>query len=1124
MPSQGILIANRGEISVRIARAAADMGIRSVAVYSSDDQASLHTKIANEAFLIPGLGARAYLDIDQMILAAQKANCDAIHPGYGFLSERADFAASCRAAGINFIGPSEAQLKLFGDKGAARRAAIEAGVPVLKGTDYAVNLEQVTEFFDRVEGPIIIKAVAGGGGRGTRIVHKRDDLIEAFMRCQSEAKAAFGVGDVYVEEFLARARHIEVQILGDSMGNIVHLGERECSVQRRNQKVVEIAPAPNLSAVLRDRIIDAAVSFAEQQDYLSLGTFEFLVGDSVGESGFVFIEANARLQVEHTVTEEVTGFDLVRGQIQVALGSSLAELGLDATAPLRISGFAIQARINLESINNDGTVMPGSGTLARYEPPNGPGVRTDGFGYVGYNTSTAFDSLLAKVIVHEKSPMFKDAARKTIRALSEFRLEGVRNNISFVKNIISHPDFIDGTVHTRWVEEQIDYLTAEWQGPDLFMASAATDKPSDGFAGARVDSNDPLALFGHQMATPEATVNSTQSMATPDGLKSVCSPIQGTIVAIEAEVGEQVRSGDTVVIVEAMKMEHVIVAQCDAIVRQVTMEVGHIVLEGYPILFLEEAKVAEREEVIKAQLDPNHIRPDLQENIDRHAYTLDEQRPEAVAKRRARAGRMARENIAELLDEGSFKEYWPLVVARQHQRHDMETLRKRTPADGLIGGTGTINADLFGDEVSSAMVVHYDYTVLAGTQGGRNHYKQDRLFELALRFRMPLVLFSEGGGGRPGDDDLGPGVSFDTHTFTQFAKLSGLVPMIGVNHGRCFAGNTVLLACCDVIIATADSTIGMGGPAMIEGGGLGVYTPEEVGPMSFQVANGVVDILVEDEAEAVVVAKKYLSYFQGAVDNWESPDQLSLRHMIPENRLRLYDMRAIIATIADVDSVLEIRQQFGVGIITAFVRVEGKPMGVMANNPHHLAGAIDSDGADKGARFMKLCDAFDIPILSLMDCPGLMVGPNVEMTALVRHSARMFNTGANITTPLLGVVVRKAYGLGIQAMCGGSSLLSLMSVAWPTAEFAAMNIEGSVKLGYRNELLAIEDPEERNRVFNEKVEEQYERAKAVNAAAGGGLDDVIDPAETRSWIAQGLKRLPPTPHRTTKKHAYIDTW
>jgi|TARA_B110001469_G_scaffold23426_1_gene24154 acetyl/propionyl-CoA carboxylase alpha subunit/acetyl-CoA carboxylase carboxyltransferase component len=1124
MKFTGILIANRGEISIRIARAAADIGIRSVAVYSSDDQESLHTKIANEAVLIPGLGASAYLDINQIIQAAQDANCDAIHPGYGFLSERVELAASCAAVGITFIGPTEEHLTLFGDKGAARRAAIDAGVPVLKGTDHPVEIDELTEFFDAVEGSIIIKAVAGGGGRGTRVVHKKADLKEAFARCQSEAEAAFGLRDVYVEEFLARARHIEVQIIGDSMGNITHLGERECSVQRRNQKVVEIAPAPNLPVSLRDKIIRAAVNFAHQQNYLSLGTFEFLVDDSVSDDQFVFIEANARLQVEHTVTEEVTGVDLVRSQIQLAMGSSLIDLGLDSNSPVTMSGFAIQARVNLETINGDGTVMPGAGQITIYEAPNGPGVRTDGFGYVGYTTSTAFDSLLAKVIVHEKSSYFKDVASKMIRAISEFHLEGVRNNISFIKNIISHPDFIHGNIHTRWVEENIAELTAPWDGPDLFVAATETDQQKDGFAGARVDTNDPLALFSYQLATPTKQSNEPIGIETLDGLKAVSSPIQGTIIAIQCGVGEQVRYGETVVIVEAMKMEHVITATCDGVIRQVTMELGSVVREGHPILLVEEGEVAEIEAVQEQQLDLNHIRPDLQENFDRHAYTLDENRQEAVDKRRARGGRMPRENIVELMDEGSFKEYWPLVVARQHQRHDMDTLRKKTPTDGLIAGTGTINADLFSEEDSSAMVVHYDYTVLAGTQGGRGHYKQDRMFELALRFNLPLVLFSEGGGGRPGEDNLGPWVSFDTHTFTQFSKLSGAVPLIGVNHGRCFAGNTVLLACCDVIIATKDSTIGMGGPAMIEGGGLGIYTPEEVGPMSFQVPNGVVDIVVEDEKEAVVIAKKYLSYFQGAIDSWEAPEQINLRHVIPENRLRLYDMRDIISTIADIGSVLEIREKFGVGIITAFIRVEGKPMGVLANNPHHLAGAVDSDGADKGARFMKLCDAFDIPILSLMDCPGLMVGPEVEMTALVRHSARMFNTGANITTPLFGVVVRKAYGLGIQAMCGGSSLVGLMTVAWPTAEFAAMNIEGSVKLGYRNELMAIEDPDERNRVFNEKVDEQYELAKAVNAAVGGGLDDVIDPAETRSWIAEGLKRLPPTPPRTTKKHAYIDTW
>ena len=1124
MSFNGILVANRGEIAIRITRAVQDLGIRAVAVHSEDDALSLHTQIADEKIQLDGVGAAAYLNMEGIIAAAQGSGCDAIHPGYGFLSEQEAFANLCADAGIKFIGPSAAHLSLFGDKARARAAAIAAGVPVMSGLDRAVTLSEAQEFFAQHPDGIMIKALAGGGGRGTRAVTDSEQLEALFHRCQSEAEAAFGIADVYVEAFMAKARHVEVQIIGDEHGAVSNLGERECSAQRRNQKLVEIAPAPALDSGLRDRMIDAATTLAKQEGYQSLGTFEFLVNSSATGPEFVFIEANARLQVEHTVTEAVTGFDLVQSQIQVAMGASLASLGLDKPATPR--GFAVQARVNMETLNADGSVWPGSGTLSAYQPPSGPGVRVDGFGYVGYETSTAFDSLLAKVIVAHNAPDFSAVCAKTVRALSEFRIEGVNTNIDFLMNVLDHADFKEGAIHTRWVDLNLAPLAEPSEARQRYV-SMQPATAEGGFAGAKVDTSDPLALFAHDAevkSRKETAVEAAPAVVGPNGSNPVSSPIQGTIVSIDVAVGDEVRAGQQLAVVEAMKMEHVIAAAHDGIVRQVTMAAGDVVREAYPMIFVEEASVSGGEAVTEETVDLDHIRDDLQENYDRHAFTLDENRPEAVAKRHSRGGRMPRENIAELMDAGSFKEYWPLVVARQHKRQDIETLRKRTPGDGVVAGTGTINADLFGEEAARAMVVHYDYTVLASTQGARNHYKQDRMFELALRFRMPIVLFGEGGGGRPGDDSTGPAVAFDTHTFTQFSKLSGAVPMVGVNHGRCFAGNTALLACCDVIIATKDSTIAMGGPAMIEGGGLGIYTPEEVGPMSFQVPNGVVDILVEDEAEAVRVAKQYLSYFQGSTDSWEAPDQRKLRHIVPENRLRLYDMREIIATLADKDSVLEIRAGFGVGVITCFIRVEGRPMGVIANNPHHLAGAIDSDAADKGTRFIQLCDAFDIPILSLMDCPGMMVGPDVEATALVRHCVRMFNAGANLTTPLFGVVVRKAYGLGVQAMCGAGALVGFFTVAWPTAEFAGMNIEGSVKLGYRRELMAIEDPEERANEFNSRVDRAYEAAKAVNAAAGGGIDDVIDPAETRSWIAESLKRVPPKPHRTEKKYPYIDTW
>ncbi len=1127
-----LLIANRGEIAIRIARTAADMGLPTVAVYSEDDSRSLHLRVADEFQALPGQGAAAYLNAEAVIAAATASGCDAIHPGYGFLAERGDFARQCAEARLTFVGPDVEHLELFGDKARARAAAVEVSVPVIHGLDHAVTLDEARAFFAslRAGSGMIIKALAGGGGRGTRAVRSADELEATFERCRSEAGAAFGRAEVYVEAFIPRARHVEVQILGDHDGGIAHLGERECSIQRRFQKTVEIAPAPALDDGLRGQIIDAAVRFAKSVGYTNLGTFEFLVDVSgrPGAQPFVFIEANARLQVEHTVTEAVTGVDLVHAQIRLAQGATLKELGLDKPGTARPRGYAIQTRVNMETIGPDGSVRPGGGTLTVYEAPSGPGVRTDGFGYAGYRTSGAFDSLLAKVIVH--APDFAGAVARSARALSEFRLEGVATNISFLRNILAHADFAAGNVHTRWVDENMAALVADGSDQRRRFVEAARPAANDGgFAGARVKSRDPLALFAYdtQMKAEQATADvqdEAPALTGPDGSAGVASPIQGTIVAIDVAVGDEVRQGQQIAVVEAMKMEHVITAPHGGIVRGVTMAPGDVVREGYPIVFIQEAEVVGGAIAAVVGLDPDHIRADLRENYDRHAFGLDENRPDAVARRRKLRYRMPRENIDRLVDPGSFKEYWPLVVARQHQRNTIEALRTNTPGDGVVAGMASINGALFDETRSRAVVVHYDYTVLAGTQGHRNHYKQDRIFELAQRFKLPLVLFGEGGGGRPGEDDIGPRVAVDTHTFTTFSQLSGLVPLVAIVNGRTFAGNTALVACSDVIIATEGSTLGMGGPAMIEGGGLGIYTPEEVGPMSVQVPNGVVDILVKDEDEAVDVAKKYLSYFQGTVSAWDAPDQRRLRHAVPENRLRLYDMRAIIDTLADSGSVLELRAKFGIGIITAFIRVEGRPMGVIANNPHHLAGAVDSDGADKGARFMQLCDAFDIPVLSLVDCPGIMVGPEVERTALVRHCTRLFNVGANMTAPLFTVIVRKAYGLGAQAMCGAGTLVGFFAVAWPTAEFAGMNIEGAVKLGYRKELMAIEDPEARLAEFQRRTATAYDNAKAVNAAAGGGIDDVIDPADTREWIASGLKRLPPAPARSGKKYPYIDPW
>ena len=520
------------------------------------------------------------------------------------------------------------------------------------------------------------------------------------------------------------------------------------------------------------------------------------------------------------------------------------------------------------------------------------------------------------------------------------------------------------------------------------------------------------------------------------------------------------------------------------------------------------------------------MRPEFAEMLELHSYLLNENRPDAVAKRHKNNQRTARENVEDLCDAGSFVEYGALAVSAQRGRRSLEDLRARTPADGLITGVGSVNSALFGAKKSRCAIMAYDYTVLAGTQGYFNHRKKDRILKVAHEESIPLILFAEGGGGRPGDVDAdGPtGVwvaGLYVPTFALFGAYSGKAPIIGIVSGRCFAGNAALLGCCDVIIATKNANIGMGGPVMIEGGGLGVFTPEEVGPVDVQTKNGVIDILVEDEAEAVAAARKYLSYLQGDITEWEAPDQTRLRKLIPENRRRVYDMRVVIKTLADVDSFLELRPDFGREMITGFIRIEGKPFGLIANNCRHQAGAIEADGADKAARLMQICETHGLPILALIDTPGFMVGPEIETKAQVRHVCRMFVTASHLTVPYFSVVTRRGYGLGAMAMAKGGFTQSPIT-SWPTGEFGGMGLEGFVKKGYEKQLNAIEDPAERQALFDKLLDQQIARGKAVNMGAYLELDSVIDPADTRWWIMRGLESASAKPRPEAKK--FVDTW
>jgi acetyl-CoA carboxylase carboxyltransferase component len=595
----------------------------------------------------------------------------------------------------------------------------------------------------------------------------------------------------------------------------------------------------------------------------------------------------------------------------------------------------------------------------------------------------------------------------------------------------------------------------------------------------------------------------------------VRAPMAATVVELAVAPGDHVRAGQTVALLEAMKMEHEVRAPAAGVVTELCVDVAELLSEGDAIV---ELRAADAGDAVPAGTDGDDapaaaLRADLAAAIERHAFTLDARRPDAVAKRHALGLRTARENVADLCDEGSFTEYGALAIAAQRSRRSADDLVRNTPADGIVTGIGTVGG-------RRCAVLAYDATVLAGTQGLRSHQKTDRMLQIAHAQRLPVVLFAEGGGGRPGDTDSPAITGLHVPTFASFARLSGQVPVIGIAAGRCFAGNAALLGCCDVIIATAGSNIGMGGPAMVEGGGLGVFRPEEIGPSAGQAANGVIDLLVADEAQAVAAAKRILDLLGGGTTAAPSTDAPGLRDVLPAQRTRSYDMRAVLALVADAGSLVELRAGFGIGVHTALARIAGRPVALLASNPLHLGGAIDADAADKAARHLQLANAHGLPVVSLVDTPGFMVGPEIETRAQVRHVGRMFVVGAHLRVPVFAVVLRKGYGLGAMAMTGGGFHASVATAAWPSGEFGAMGLEGAVRLGYRKELAAAADGAERDALFERLLAAQVEAGSALNLAASLEIDAVIDPADTRSWLAQGLASA----HVADTAPPFVDPW
>jgi acetyl/propionyl-CoA carboxylase alpha subunit/acetyl-CoA carboxylase carboxyltransferase component len=1062
----GILVANRGEIAVRIIRSAQSLGLRTVAVQSTTEaslgrSAGLHTALADEIVTLPGAGAAAYLDPEAIVSAATSTNCSLVHPGYGFLSESPRLARACNEAGVAWIGPDADALALFGDKNATRLRAEDLGIPTppatgllsLDDSEGAGAAAQVRDLLESNPSGIVVKALAGGGGRGIRIITSPAEIESALRACSAEAAAGFGDDRIFAEALMAEARHIEVQVIGTAEGVTV-LGDRDCSIQRRRQKLVEIAPAPDLPAELRARLHADAARLAASANYRSLGTVEFLVTDT----DWALLEVNPRLQVEHTVTEAVTGLDLVAAQIAIASGRN--PVGLDE---FDTRGHAIELRVCAETLMDSGDPAPSIGEIEQIAWPTGPGVRVDTWARAGARVIGAFDPLLAKIIV--SAPSLEAAASAAGRALEEAQVTGIETNLGLLRALTEVLNLGDAT--TSAFDEHAETILR--RAVELEQVSNA-DRSEAEHVNCAPDSAPTGSLGEMKVGPDESPVRATMS---------------GTVVSLGEDPQEYV-------LIEAMKMHHPVPGPPADAVRHL-VAAGDQVTVGQPIAVLTGAQESVAETGVRHEPHPG-----VAEVRERHARLEDSAREEAVAKIHARNRRTARENIADLVDEGSFVEFGPLVIAAQTRRRSVDDLIAKTSGDGLIGG----RAEVDGREV---VVISYDYSVLAGTQGMRNHAKTDRLIQLAESKRVPIVLFAEGGGGRPGDTDSAPGTGLDVPTFASLAGLRGQVPLIAIVSGRCFAGNAALAGVCDLVIATPDANIGMGGPAMVEGGGLGRFRPEDIGPVADHTANGVVDVLAADEAEAVSLAKEMVGILSGAGDESAAgsvegtvADERA-RSIVPADRLRTFAIRDAIDAIADESTFIEVRRDFAPGAVTGFIRIDGRPLAVIANDNHHLGGAIDVDAARSITQHLRLADSHGVSVLSLIDTPGFMVGPDAEKEPGVRAFGDLFVAGAALTVPVGAVIIRKGYGLGAMAMAAGGFDSTTFTIAWPSGEIGPMGLEGSVRLGYTKELAAIDDPDERKRRETELIEAEYEQGKAMSAAMIFDIDDVIDPPLTREW-------------------------
>ena len=1112
-----VLIANRGEIAIRIAHAARGLGMESVAVFPPVDAQALHSRMASEAWPLASHSSKdaiaAYLDIDALIAIAQEAGCDCVHPGYGFLAENAAFAAACEAAGLAFVGPSPAALRLFGDKVAARKKATEIGIPNVPGSEGALaTAAEAQQVAAEIGYPVMLKAAAGGGGRGMRAVERAEDLAEAFQRCQSEAMGAFGDDAVFVEKLVQRPRHIEVQVLADGQGNTVHLWERDCSVQIRNQKVVEIAPAAGLDPDLRARILADAVRLIQAADYRNAGTVEFLV--SPEEGAHYFIECNPRIQVEHTVTEQVTGLDLVEAQFRIAGGESLADLGLasqsDVPAP---RGFAVQARV----------VAQGAGTITGYKEPSGPGVRVDACGYLGLTPPPQFDPLLAKVIGSAPSTLAAAVAR-TKAALEAFHIQGLPTNLAQLSAILASDELAAGDARTNFMAEHGEIA-------DLKPAAAASEAVS-------FLDDQSKAVTGPATGKGAKPLEPTHApLPVPAGSNGLECPMAGTVLSHSLKEGTRVQAGETLLVISAMKMEAAVQAPCSGRITGLQpIAEGEVVAAGQTVAVITPDAGDAARDLAARDLNETWL-PQLEEvrqlQTLAHARLSAESEEPGVVRQRNRGKLTCRERIDVLFDPGSFREIGSLAGFASYDEEG--EIAAFTPANH-VGGTGKIGGRL-------AIVCADDFTSRGGHADGAISNKSRHLDRMSIELNAASIRLLDGssGGGsvatmvpnqaksgvsKAGESTgaisagkprvTGGGGSFlPAHLGSElYTEQLSTVPVVNVLLGSVvgIGAAKAVLGHFSVMVRDVAQLFVAGPPVVSHAMGYDI-TKEDLGGWHIHCTNGSVDNLAESEEDAMDQTRRFLSYLPGSVyevppvqpaaaDDPADRREEELLTLIPRSRTATFDARKAIRLMADKDSFFEIGPHWGTDQIVGLIRMNGRPMGVLASDSRHLnGGALTADGCDKLKRHIDLCDSFHLPILNLIDNPGFAVGLEHEIAGTIRKGGEWMVAFAQIKVPIFSVIMRRSFGVA------GNNYASPLGhpsarVVWPAADTGGIPPEGGIEAAYKRQLAEAEYPAALRAEINDRIESARGPVGPLNRFE---MEEMIDPRETRRYVCEWIE-------------------